>query len=191
MGGMTKPASTSHGVPGTAPRYTLLFRTVLGSRMHGFDGNDLDIFEVWDDLGHKGQRDAKRGGRDVVRLELDRFLQHLHQGVPRAVEARYAPDWAVEYEADWFRAFRHSLVPGTAAVAEGYRRTVDRLYRNVADGVWEMTPKRARQASRLEHDRHFYLTHGWLDPTAFARTPAAHNLTTHPTTTSTKELHHA
>ncbi|XKH58659.1 hypothetical protein LG293_16545 (plasmid) [Citricoccus nitrophenolicus] len=184
---MSKPASTSHGLPGTAPRYTMLFRTVQGSRLHGFSRpeSDLDLYEVWDDLGHKGHRIFKRGGRDVVRVDLETFLEHLRHGVPRAVEARYAPTWAVQYEASWFRAFRHALVPGAGAVAEGYRRTIDHIWRDARDKGVGLTPKQQRHAARLEHDRHFFLTHGHLDPTAFARTLDAHRYQY----TDTKELH--
>lgn len=176
MGLMSKPASPSHGLPGTAPRYTLLFRAVHGSYLYGLahDGSDRDWYEVWDTLGSRSACQTLAGDEDTLRVDLPTFMA-------QAVEARYAPDWAVEHETEWFGVLRRAMVPGTAAVATRYARTIKAFEKD------KPTPKRLRHAARFAHDRDFFLTHGWLDPTAFARTPAA-DLNLYIDTT--KELHH-
>lgn len=188
MAVMPKPASPSHGVPGTAPRHTLLFRAVHGSHLYGLshEGSDRDWYEVWDTLGGKSASQTLAGDEDTLRVDLPTFMAHAFDGVPQAVEARYAPDWAVEYETEWFGVLRRAMVPGTAAVATRYARTIMAFERN------KPTPKRLRHAARYAHDRDYFIRQGWMDVTAFSRTPAADlNLYTDPATTSTKELHHA
>lgn len=82
------------------------------------------------------------------------------QPIVRVVGHRSIPVMRVmkdRSEAEWFRAFRHALVPGDGAVAEDYRRTIDRTERDASDGIGELAPKGQRHVARLEQDRDYFL----------------------------------
>lgn len=144
----------------------LLFRTQHGSHLYGLAhaGSDMDWYEVWDDLGSRRAKQTIEGKDDTLRISMPEFMRQVGVGVPQALEALFAPGDAVEL--DRIRWLRQALVPGTAATAIRYRRTVKSF-------TLSGEPKRVRHAARLEHDLGMFLATGRIFPRSFSQTPLA------------------
>lgn len=136
----------------------LIFRTVHGSRLYGFEhaNSDYDYYEVYEGDG-RHLHNSIIGDVDTVRGSLEAFVTRAMSGSHQSCEALFSPvkEWAPGMEAKWGAYINGLRVCGGDVFAK-YERTI----RKFCYGDF----KRRRHAFRLLGDMNELRRNGRFDP---------------------------
>jgi hypothetical protein len=139
---------------------TLLFKTRHGSHLYGLAhaGSDEDFYRVVNTRRNRRAKYATQtivDGVDTTTVDLGTWVNMCQAGVPQALEAMFAPDNVVLFDAlpDFRRAFRFG-----SACRDRYFRTID----NFLD---EPNAKKNRHGLRLALNLRDGLRYGRFNPT--------------------------
>lgn len=107
----------------------LIFETVHGSHLYGLARaeSDLDLYKVYEGNGTK-LRQSVQAGVDVVRGDLQAFLDRGLSGSHQSLEALFSPikQWSPGMEEKWGPFLDNIRVTGSE-VFEKYERTIHKF----------------------------------------------------------------
>lgn len=107
---------------------TVIFSTVHGSRLYGFDrkGSDYDTYTVTDSTSLKANQSVN-GPYDIVRVGFNGFLIKALGGSHQGVEALFSPlkEWNDEFL--HLKPFIDNMVVCGGPVYEKYERTIKKF----------------------------------------------------------------
>ena len=108
---------------------SLIFETIHGSHLYGLahDGSDLDFYKVYDGQGG-GLRQSINGDIDVVRGNLQSFIDRAMDGSHQSAEALFSPVkiWGEGME-EKYGAYIEGIRIGGAVVTAKYERTIKKF----------------------------------------------------------------
>lgn len=131
----------------------LLLRTIAGSRLYGTarPDSDWDYYEVYDRIR---PRQTLRGGNDVIRMPLSKWIRLCEKGTHQALDALWCPPQLAEVDL---------LTPWRWQVRIDPWRVADQLERTAYSMGGEKHFDRLMLCARRVREQ------GWYDPTEYGR----------------------
>lgn len=139
----------------------LLFKTLTGSRLHGFHSeiSDYDYVEVYTELPSTSHRTVRQtehsitAEEDIMRLSLSHFLELASQGSHQILDAMYSTIPTVDY------------ISGLRANFRGGSVVVTRLRGTIAELSQKDDVKKRRHAARIAVNLEQFMYEGYYQPT--------------------------